>query len=86
MISATKTQAVAPWLPMIFSAVLSLITLIAIVASASTPGSHSWGWAIPFLCFLPMCFLFVGAAVAQSRKEILDLRAQVAELQGQQTR
>ena len=86
MISATKKQAAAPWLPMIFSAVLSLITLIALVASASIPGSGSGGWEIPFVCFLPMCFFFVGAALTHTRKEILDLRAQVAELQGQQAR
>ena len=85
MISEKTKQAVAPWLPTIFCAVLSLITIISQVAQIWLTGSDSGG-ATTFVMFLPMCFLFVGAAMAHSRKEILELRAQVAELQGQQTR
>ena len=86
MVSEKSKQAVAPWLPMIFCAVLSLITLISQVVLMWINGADSSGWATSFVGFLPMCFFFVGAAVAQLRKEILELRAQVVELQGQQAR
>jgi hypothetical protein len=79
MISLARKQALAPWLPMGFCASLSLITVCGIHGSVAAGGSD-WAWAVPFLCFLPMCFFGVGAVVSDMRREISELRKQVAEL------
>jgi hypothetical protein len=41
-------------------------------------------WAIPFLCFLPMCFFFVAAVTSNMQREIRELRKQVTDLQAKQ--
>jgi len=38
-----------------------------------------------FFSFLPMCFIFVGAATSQMQKEIRELRKQVVDLQTKQS-
>ena len=68
-------QKIAPWLPMIFCVSLSGICLAGHHDLANSPV-----WAIPFLCFLPMCFFFVAAVTSQLQREVCDLREQVARL------
>ena len=41
-------------------------------------------WAIPFLCFLPMCFFFVAAATSGLQREVRELREQLAKLKDKQ--
>jgi hypothetical protein len=76
---ARNKQSIAPWSPAVFCAALSLITVYGIVTSVGA-GGNDWGWAVPFVCFLPMCFVFVGMAMSGMRREISELRKQVAEL------
>ena len=73
MISESQKRAFSPWLPAVFCAFLSLITL----SNCSNMGP----WAPAFFCFLPLCFFFVGAAIWQMRREILELRKQLSQLQ-----
>jgi ABC-type tungstate transport system substrate-binding protein len=35
-----------------------------------------------FLCFLPMCFFFVGSAIRNMQREIRELRAQLSAQAG----
>ena len=60
---------------------LSLITIVMNLWLSFSNGSNVGGWAVVFLCFLPMCFFFVGAATSQMQREVLELRRQVAEMQ-----
>lgn len=61
-----------------FSAVLSLIAIVAIISLTALNGPGSDGWAIAFLVFLPMCFYFMGLATAQTQTELQGLRQQLA--------
>jgi hypothetical protein len=63
-------------LPMAFCASLSLICAAAVAASRS-PGAG----VIPFLCFLPMSFFFVGIVTTSLQQEIRELQAQLAKMQ-----
>ena len=81
MISDANKRSVLPWVPLGFCAFLSLITIVANLWLSWTKRADIGGWAIAFLCFLPMCFYFVGAATSQMQSEILDLRRQLSELQ-----
>jgi hypothetical protein len=66
---------IAHWIPAAFCAFLSLLAL------SMQIGSDTGAWKPAFYCFLPMCFVFVGGATSQMQKEILELRAQLKELQ-----
>ncbi len=79
MSSLAWGRAIAPWTPTGFCAALSLITICGLRWSVAVGGSD-WAWATPFLCFLPMCFVFVGMALSGMRREISELRKQVVEL------
>jgi hypothetical protein len=72
-------EKLGPWLPAIFCAVLSLITvlgnLIGLFATGAAGASD-----VAFYCFLPMCFYFVGAYLMQLRQENRELREQIREL------
>jgi len=68
-------QKISHWIPMSFCAFLALISLPLVISLKNT------GWAIPFLCFLPMCFFFVAAVTFNLQHEVRDLREQVAKLQ-----
>ena len=68
-------QKISHWIPMSFCAFLALISLPLIISLRNT------GWAIPFLCFLPICFFFVAAVTSNLQREVRDLREQVAKLQ-----
>lgn len=82
MISEAKKRAGLPWVPMAFCAFLAVVTVAANLGLSFANGSDVGGGMIAFLCFLPMCFYFVGAATSQMQAEIVELRRQVAELQG----
>ena len=57
-----------------FCAALSLISVTTFIAS---PGA----WAIPFLCFLPLCSMFVATVTNNLQRELRELREQLAKLQ-----
>jgi len=70
-----------PWLPAIFCAVLSSITIVANLAGQFMTGTGSTGPGdIPFYCFMPMCFFFVGAYLSHLKNENQKLRERVDEL------
>ena len=71
-------QKISHWIPMAFCACLAVISLPTQVYVSSR---SSGAWAIPFLCFLPMCFFFVAAVTSNLQREVRDLRDQVAKLQ-----
>lgn len=81
MLSEKNQLAALPWLSTGFCAALSLICLVAHVALPLVTGSDtSSAWVITFLCFLPMCFFFVGSGIWQMQREIGELRKQLAEI------
>jgi hypothetical protein len=72
----------SPWLSAGFCAALSAICLVAYLALQFFVQSEpSSAWVVSFLSFLPMCFYFVGAGMAQMQREISELRKQLAEMQ-----
>jgi hypothetical protein len=56
MFNAARKRVLMPYLALLFSAVLSLIAIVAIISLTALNGPGSDGWAIAFLAFLPMCF------------------------------
>ncbi|HEX3726580.1 MAG TPA: hypothetical protein VHV08_10075 [Pirellulales bacterium] len=79
MISAETKEKLAPWLPMGFCAVLSLLTISSNLYLTLANRADVGGWAIVFLCFLPLCFFFVGIAVSRTQTQICELRKQIAQ-------
>lgn len=74
-------DAMQPWLPLVFSALLSMLAIVGpLVALMNAPMSSDW-WLPVFAGFLPMCFFFAGSAMSQMRKEIAVLRQRVAALE-----
>lgn len=67
-----------PWLPAIFCGILSLLTVIADIAGRFTTGTDHIGLTT-FLCFLPMCFFFVGTALKNLRDENQLLKRRLDE-------
>jgi TRAP-type C4-dicarboxylate transport system permease small subunit len=65
------------WVPALFCGFLSLITLGSVLFAPS-----SAALAPVFLCFLPMCFFFVGSAIRNMQREIRELRAQLSAQAG----
>lgn len=72
-----------PWIPAIFCAALSVITIIGNLVLAFTIGKPTPSVNFVFHCFLPMCFFLVGDFLSKLRKENLALRTQVDELSSQ---
>ncbi|MGA3008399.1 MAG: hypothetical protein ABSE59_10975 [Opitutaceae bacterium] len=64
------------WIPVAFCAALSLIS-----ASAFSQSTSGTAGVISFVCFLPMCFVFVAMTTARLQREIRDLREQLSKLQ-----
>jgi hypothetical protein len=85
MTIAAMRLTLAPWLAAVFCAILSLLTVVSNLWLSVANQSDVGGWAIPFLCFLPMCFYFAGAGIFHMQAEIRELKKQVSELQGKQT-
>lgn len=73
-----------PWVPAIFCSVLSVITLVANLVGQFLTGAVQSG-LLTLICFLPLCFLFVGAQLAQLQKERDDLQRQLDELKSQRS-
>lgn len=80
MISLARRRTVLPWVAAGFCTGLSIITICQNLWLTVANRSDTGGWAIVFLCFLPMCFIFVGGAMSEMRREISELRIEVAEL------
>jgi hypothetical protein len=83
MISGTRKQAIRPWVPAGFCAALSVITIaVSLCISVFNRSSNEWLSGLSgFLCFLPVCFVWVGQLLSEMRSEISELRKQVVELQ-----
>jgi len=80
MLSVEKRRTFRPWVAMGFCAFLSLITIIQNLWLSIANHADNGSWAVVFLCFLPMCFLFVGTAISQMQGEVSDLRRELAKL------
>jgi hypothetical protein len=80
-IAAMQPKTASVWVPFIYSAVLSAITLIANIASAFITGQPNAGM-IPFLAFLPMAFYFVAMSQKQHHNEIQALETRIRQLEG----
>jgi len=68
-----------PWVPALFCAGLSMITLITNIVSQYLSGDSNTG-LIAFLCFLPICFIQVGEMLRKLQLENQDLRNKLNEL------
>jgi len=80
MLSERFRLTTLPRVAMGFCAALSLICLVSYIGTSWINGTESSGnWVIPFLCFLPMCFYFVGLSMMQMQREIGELRKQLTE-------
>jgi hypothetical protein len=73
-------EKLGPWIPSIFCAFLSLITVVGNLFLAFAVGRSHAGIEIVFYCFLPMCFFFVGAFLSHLNKENLALRTRIDQL------
>ncbi len=71
-------ERIAPWLPAIFCGVLSLITVVTDVVGRAMNGTVDAGLST-FLCFLPMCFFFVGVMLKNLRDENRVLKRRLDE-------
>jgi hypothetical protein len=85
MISAATKQSISPWTPMRFCIALSVNTVIANLCLSLATHANYGGVSIVFLCFVPMCFFFVGAVALQMQGEMRELRRQIAELTGDES-
>jgi hypothetical protein len=74
-------KTISHWVPAGFCAFISLIAL-----SASISSTDSGWWRPTFFAFLPMCFVFVGIATTQMRRELRELRQRITELEQQRAR
>jgi len=63
-----------PWIPAAFCAFISSIPVVGSVIDGG-----GW-WRPTFFAFLPMCFIFVGAAMLRMQREIRDLRMRLGEV------
>jgi hypothetical protein len=75
MLPEHTRQAMYPWTPAAYCVFISVLVFL-----SQSPIKLGSGLMI-FFCFLPMVFIFVGAAIFQMQKEIRELRKQVGELE-----
>jgi hypothetical protein len=68
-----------PWMPAIMCAVLSLITVVADIYGRFATGTANVGLT-SFLCFLPMCFFYVGVMLKNLRDENRELKRRLEEM------
>ena len=69
----------APWLPAICCAALSLITVVADVVGRFLTGAGNSGLTA-FLCFMPMCFFHVGVMLKRLQDENRTLKQRIDEV------
>lgn len=79
----TTRQKFSPWIAAAFCAFLSLITVVGNIVLSFVVGPNGGDSMIGFLCFIPMCFYFVGMVIYQMQGEIGQLKRQIANLQQQ---
>lgn len=73
-------EQIGPWIPAIFCAFLSLITVLGSLILDFMNGTSRSGLDLGFYGFLPMCFYFVGEFLSKLRKENTDLQLRIDEL------
>ena len=71
-------ERIAPGLPAIFCGGLSLITVVTDVVGRAMTGTADAGLST-FLCFLPICFFFVGVMLKNLRDENRVLKRRLDE-------
>ena len=76
----TSIQAYDVWSPVVFSAALSFITMVANVAGSFATGNSDVGM-ITFIAFLPMAFYFASVSHKQTREHIKVLEARIQQLE-----
>lgn len=68
-----------PWVAAGFCAFVSTVTIVTnIILSFVTHTSVND--TLVFLCFMPMCFVFAGAAMYEMQREIRELKQQLGRL------
>ena len=67
-------HSIAPWVPAVFCAFLSLIALVGSIGE-----SGGW-WRPAFFAFLPMCFFFVGGAILDTQRQVRELQQRLIVL------
>lgn len=75
-------QTFSHWVPAIFCAFLCTVALIGAVVGVARGGQMGW-WEPAFFAFLPMCFFYVGAVTSDMRRQIQELRDQLATVHGE---
>ena len=73
-------EKLGPWIPTMFCAFLSLITVLGSLILDFLNGTSRSGLDLGFYCFLPMCFYFVGVFLSKLREENTDLRLRIDDL------
>jgi hypothetical protein len=73
-------EKLGPWIPAIFCAFLSLITVLGNLILDFMFWTSRSGLDIVFYCNLPMCFYFVGMFLSKLREENTDLRLRIDDL------
>jgi MFS family permease len=81
MMPHARRISILAWVPMGFCTGLSIITIVAMIWMMAANSTSEGGWAIVFLCNLPLCFMFVGFMTSHLQREIRELREQIAVLQ-----
>lgn len=80
MLSDATKQKTQHWVALFFCVCLGLIVIVmSLLVSGTLPVA-----LVPFFCFLPMCFFYVGSTTSNLHREIRELRQQVADLQSKQ--
>ena len=77
-------EKLTPWIPAIFCGVLSFITVAADLLGRLLTQTSQVGLST-FLCFLPMCFYFVGVQLQSLQSENRELKLQLVKISDQQS-
>jgi hypothetical protein len=81
MHSDSKRSSRSVWWPAVFCAFLAVLALVERHTLSALNTNRSPGLPTAFLCFLPVCFVFMGNVVSRLQSEIRELRQKVADLQ-----
>ena len=69
-------QIISHWVPAAFCAFLCVMALFGVART----GNAGW-WEPAFFAFLPMCFFGVGTVTTDMRRQIQELKTQLAAVQ-----